>query len=80
MAGDYLLRINITRDMPICGMYAGDAVYPEWVRLAALLRGDRMIFPKLTEVVSAGDTAVLFVHNPNALKLSRLFGNKVTEP
>ncbi|MGI6009278.1 MAG: NAD-binding protein [Methanomethylophilus sp.] len=80
MAGDYLLRINITRDMPICGMYAGDAVYPEGVRLAALLRGDRMIFPKLTEVVSAGDTAVLFVHNPNALKLSRLFGNKVTEP
>jgi trk system potassium uptake protein TrkA len=78
--GDYLLRTEIARDMPVRGKYVGDVTYPEGVRLAAIIREGKMILPRLSDVFKEGDTAVLFVNKPNALRLSHLFGNKITEP
>ncbi|MCL2145974.1 MAG: potassium transporter, partial [Methanomassiliicoccaceae archaeon] len=53
----------------------GDINMPDGTRVAAIRRGDVMIYPRMNTVFREGDKVLLFTHMANPADLSRLFGH-----
>ena len=74
--GDREFFFSVTMDRPsdLLGNRLGDINMPEGIKVAAIRRGETVIYPRMSTVFRKGDKVLLFTHMANPVKLSRLFG------
>ncbi|MCL2510205.1 MAG: NAD-binding protein [Methanomassiliicoccaceae archaeon] len=75
--GDKEFFFSVTIDKPsdLLNNRLGDINIPEGIKVAAVRRGGKMIYPLPNTMFMEGDKVLLFTHLANPVKLSRLFGH-----
>lgn len=72
---EYFFSMTIGKRSVLLGNRLGDISLPEGVRIAAVRRGENMIYPRLNTAFKEGDRVFLFTHMANPTKITRLFGH-----
>ncbi len=72
---EYFFSVTIDDRSALLGNSIGDINMPDGIRIAAIQRGEDMIYPKMDTVFHENDKVLLFTHMVNPVKLSRLFGH-----
>lgn len=72
---EYFFSVTIDDRSALTGNRLGDVNMPEGIRIAAIQRGEEMIYPQMDTVFRSDDKVLLFTHMVNPVKLSRLFGH-----
>jgi trk system potassium uptake protein TrkA len=72
--GELFFSVTLTSQSKICNEHLGDVRLPEGVRIAAVVRDGRIIYPRMDTVFRNGDKVLLFTYMTKVSKLERLFG------
>jgi len=71
---EYLFSVRVDEGSVLLDNPLGDINMPEGIRVAAVRRDEKTIYPQMNTVFKKGDKVLLFTHTVNPAKLSRLFG------
>lgn len=72
---EYFFSVTLDERSVLSGNRLGDINIPEGIRIAAVQRNGRMIYPQMNTMFRTGDKVLLFTHMVNPVKLSGLFGH-----
>ncbi|MCL2033080.1 MAG: NAD-binding protein [Methanomassiliicoccaceae archaeon] len=72
---EFFFSVTIGERSALIESRLGDINMPDGTRIAAIRRGDVMIYPRMNTVFREGDKVLLFTHMANPADLSRLFGH-----
>ncbi|MCL1811737.1 MAG: NAD-binding protein, partial [Methanomassiliicoccaceae archaeon] len=72
---EFFFSVTIDKRSDLSGSRLGDINMPDGLRIAAVRRGEDMIYPSMDTMFKEGDKVLLFTHMVNPVKLSRLFGH-----
>ena len=72
--GEYLLMMMADESMPFFGKPLGDVYFPEGMRLAAIMRNGKPVYPTILDRVASGDRLVFFVSDYDPVEMSRHIG------
>ncbi len=73
---EFFFSVTIDNKSILTDHCLGDIGIPYGVRIAAILRDGKMIYPKMDTIFNSGDKILLFTHMVNPVKLSKLLGQK----
>lgn len=77
---DNFFSVTLDKKSVLTGNRIGDIKIPEGVRIAAIIRNGKTIYPRVNTKFEIGDKVLLFTHMINPTKLSKLLGQvPVTE-
>ena len=71
---EYFFSVTLDEGSILTGNRIGDINIPDGIRVAAIRRGDIMIYPRMDTMFENGDKVLLFTHMANPVKLSKLVG------
>lgn len=71
---EFFFSVTIDKRSDLMDNRLGDVNIPEGIKIAAIRRGDNMIYPRMNTMFMEGDKVLIFTHMVNPVKLSRLFG------
>ncbi|MDR0509220.1 MAG: NAD-binding protein [Candidatus Methanoplasma sp.] len=72
---EFFFSVTIDKRSDLLNNRLGDVNMPEGIKVAAIRRGETMIYPRMNTMFMEGDKVLLFTHMANPVKLSRLFGH-----
>ncbi len=75
--GEEFVSIAPMAKSRILGVPLGDVKLPEGAHIALVMKGDKMIFPRLDTVIEEGDSVLLFAYKTKISKLESLFATSV---
>jgi trk system potassium uptake protein TrkA len=78
-SNEFFQITTVDKFSPIYGALLGDLVIPDGVRFAAIVRGNRTIYPKYDTRFEDGDRVLLFTYMAKSSELRKLLGKKVPE-
>lgn len=73
---EFFFGSNVEEGSAMLDRCYGDIRIPEGIRIVALMRDGKLIYPKMNTMFLKGDMAMIFTHNANPLKLSRFIGRQ----
>lgn len=73
---EFFFGTTVDEKSAMLGRYYGDMRIPDGMRLVALMRDDKLIYPKMNTMFQKGDKVMIFTHNANPLVLSRFIGDQ----
>jgi len=72
---EFFFSVTIDKRLDLMNNRLGDINIPDGVKVAAIRRGETMIYPRVNTMFEEGDKVLLFTHMANPVKLARLFGH-----
>jgi len=72
--GEFFFSATIDKRLDLLNNRLGDINMPAGIKIAAIKRGDEIIYPALDTMFLDGDKVLVFTHMANPVKLSKLFG------
>ncbi|MDR0523768.1 MAG: Trk system potassium transporter TrkA [Candidatus Methanoplasma sp.] len=75
---EYFFGVTLDRGSPLTNNRLGDVKIPEGVRIAAVVRGEETIYPRMDTLFMPGDKVLVFTHMADPIRLNRLLGQEVS--
>ena len=75
-SNEFFQITTVDKFSPIYGALLGDLVIPDGVRFAAIVRGNRTIYPKYDTRFEDSDRVLLFTYMAKSSELRKLLGKK----
>ena len=74
---EYLFSVTVDERSELLNNRLGDINMPEGIKVAAVRREGKMIYPRLDTMFQEGDKVLIFTHLANPVKLLRMFGHNM---
>ncbi len=75
--GEMFFSATVTPKAVICNQPLGDVEVPEGLRIAAIVRGPEIIYPRMDFTFREGDKVLLFSYMIKSQKLEKMFGTNI---
>jgi len=76
---DFFFSVTVDETMPLMQHYLGDVTLPEGVRITAIIRDGKLIFPRLGTMFAKDDRLLVYTHMVDPVQLSRVLGHETPE-
>ncbi|AGI48011.1 K+ transport systems, NAD-binding component [Thermoplasmatales archaeon BRNA1] len=73
---EFIIKLKAEDKLPFRNKPLGDVYLPRGVKIAAIIRGDDIIYPSLTDRISKGDEFMLYLHDVDRIQLAKALGHE----
>jgi trk system potassium uptake protein len=73
---EYFFGATIDGKSKMVNRCYGDIKIPDGIRIVAIIRKNKIIYPKMNTIFLDGDKVMIFAHNANAAKLVKFMGHE----